>query len=62
MSVLTHNQNWERLAAKYLRKLAAEDMQQWDRHYRFEDRSTVPVEEQAAGGVLVYLTETVRLP
>jgi hypothetical protein len=52
MSAETDKRRWESLAAKYLRRLAAEDMRQWLRHYRSEDRSTAPVEHQAADGVL----------
>jgi hypothetical protein len=52
MSAETDKERWESLAAKYLRRLAAEDMRQWLRHYRSEDRSTARVEHQAADGVL----------
>jgi hypothetical protein len=52
MSEQTHDQKWESLASEYLRRLAAEDMRQWERHYRFEDRSTAPAEQRAVDGVL----------
>jgi hypothetical protein len=42
MSAETESENWERLAAKYLRRLSAKDMRQWERHWRFEGRSSVP--------------------
>jgi hypothetical protein len=35
----TDDERWERLAAQYLRRLAAEDMLQWTRHWRFAERS-----------------------
>jgi hypothetical protein len=48
----TDDERWESLAALYLRQLAAEDMLQWTRHWRFADRSiTGPdAELQANGG------------
>jgi hypothetical protein len=42
MSSETEIENWERLAAKYLRRLAAEDMRQWERHWRLESLSRGP--------------------
>jgi len=42
MSAETESENWERLAAKYLRRLAAEDMRQWERHWRLEGLSGGP--------------------
>jgi hypothetical protein len=35
----TDDERWESLASEYLRRLAAEDMLQWTRHWRFADRS-----------------------
>jgi hypothetical protein len=35
----TDDEKWESLAAEYLRRLAAEDMLQWTRHWRFAERS-----------------------
>src|SRR6201996_5145553 len=40
------DQKWEALAAKYLRRLAAEDMREWARYWRFEERSNGPALEQ----------------
>ena len=47
--------NWESLAAEYLRRLAAEDMREWARYWKFEDRSAgSDTELQAeAGNTLV---------
>jgi hypothetical protein len=39
MNAEIDNEKWERLAAKYLRRLAAEDMRQWERHWRLESLS-----------------------
>jgi hypothetical protein len=45
----TDDEKWESLAAEYLRRLAAEDMLQWTRHWRFAERSiTGPDGEQQA--------------
>jgi hypothetical protein len=38
--MITDDKNWESLAAEYLRRLAAEDMREWARYWKFEDRST----------------------
>jgi hypothetical protein len=38
----TDDERWETLASEYLRRLAAEDMLQWTRYWRFADRSTGP--------------------
>jgi hypothetical protein len=38
----TDDEKWESLASEYLRRLAAEDMLQWTRYWRFADRSTGP--------------------
>jgi hypothetical protein len=35
----TDDERWESLASEYLRRLAAEDMLQWTRHWRFAERS-----------------------
>jgi hypothetical protein len=48
MSSETEIENWERLAAKYLRRLAAEDMRQWERHWRLESLSSVLTRSRAA--------------
>jgi hypothetical protein len=37
----TDDERWESLASEYLRRLAAEDMLQWTRHWRFADRSII---------------------
>jgi hypothetical protein len=42
MSSETEGENWERLAAKYLQRLAAEDMRQWEPYWRLEGRSDGP--------------------
>jgi hypothetical protein len=44
----TDDERWETLASEYLRRLAAEDMLQWTRYWRFADRSTGPDGEQAS--------------
>jgi hypothetical protein len=44
----TDDERWESLASEYLRRLAAEDMRQWTRYWRFADRSTGPDGEQQA--------------
>jgi hypothetical protein len=38
----TESEKWERLAAEYLQRLAAEDMRQWERHWRLEGLSGGP--------------------
>ena len=40
--MITDDDKWESLAAAYLRRLAADDMFQWARHWKFEERSTGP--------------------
>jgi hypothetical protein len=37
--MIADDKNWESLAAEYLRRLAAEDMREWARYWKFEDRS-----------------------
>jgi hypothetical protein len=37
----TDDERWESLASEYLRALAAEDMLQWTRHWRFAERSII---------------------
>jgi hypothetical protein len=37
--MITGDDKWESLAAAYLRRLAADDMFQWARHRKFEERS-----------------------
>jgi hypothetical protein len=37
--MIADDKNWENLAAEYLRRLAAEDMREWTRYWKFEDRS-----------------------
>jgi hypothetical protein len=41
-NMITDDQKWESLAAEYLRRLAAKDMQQWARYWKLENRSTDP--------------------
>jgi hypothetical protein len=33
------DEKWENLAAEYLRRLAADDMFQWARYWKFAERS-----------------------
>jgi hypothetical protein len=46
----TDDERWESLASEYLRRLAAEDMLQWTRYWRFADHSTGSEEQQAGAG------------
>jgi hypothetical protein len=47
--MITDDERWKSLAADYLRRLAAEDMPQWARHWRFAEHSiTGPDGEQQA--------------
>jgi hypothetical protein len=39
--MITDDDKWESLAAEYLRRLATEDMREWARYWKFEERSTV---------------------
>jgi hypothetical protein len=38
--MITDDEKWESLAAEYLRRLAADDMLQWARYWKFAERST----------------------
>jgi hypothetical protein len=40
--MITDDDKWESLAAEYLRRLAAEDMMQWARYWKFAERSQGP--------------------
>jgi hypothetical protein len=53
----TDDERWESLASEYLRRLAAEDMLQWTRHWRFADRSII-----GPDGELQNVSEAVSKP
>jgi hypothetical protein len=56
----TDDERWESLASEYLRRLAAEDMLQWTRHWRFADRSTIGPDAELQGNGNDDLSKTDR--